>query len=51
MHSSPTSNSGKGEDSGLEKVTDSAMPSVATAQLVVASRRVRQMVERYTSPR
>ena len=35
---------------GLLKETESAMPVVATAQLVVASRRVRQILLRYISP-
>mgnify|MGYP000020476702 CR=1 FL=1 len=48
---SGTSTSGSGEASGLEKVTETAMPNATTAQLVVLSRRVRQIVLRYTSPR
>jgi hypothetical protein len=43
---SPTRTSGRGEAVGLLKVSDSAIPVVTTAQLVVASRRVRQTVLR-----
>src|ERR1700686_2856032 len=46
-----TRTSGSGELPGLLKDTESAMPVVATAQLVVASRRVRQILLRYISPR
>ena len=42
----PTRISGSEEASGLEKVEDSAMPIVTIDQLVVLSRRVRQIVER-----
>jgi hypothetical protein len=35
---------------GLLKATERAMPVVATAQLVVASSRVRQILLRYISP-
>src|ERR1700674_4796701 len=42
--------SGRGELPALLKVTDSATPVVATAQLLVASRRVRQILLRYISP-
>jgi hypothetical protein len=42
----PASRSGSGEASDLENVTESAMPSVTTAQFVVLSRRVRQIVLR-----
>ena len=38
----PTSTSGSGDADSLLKVSDSAMPVVRTAQLVVVSRRVRQ---------
>jgi hypothetical protein len=48
---SPTSTSGKGDAGSLLNVSDSAIPVVRTAQLVVASRRVRQTVLRYSSPR
>src|SRR5262249_12793270 len=48
--SNPTSTSGNGELSALLKVTDSAMPVVATPQLVVVSSRVRQILLRYISP-
>ena len=41
---------GSGELPALLKTTESAMPVVATAQLVVASRRVRQILLRYISP-
>lgn len=43
---SPTSAMGSGEASALEKVAESAMPVVTTAQLVVLSRRVRHTVLR-----
>jgi hypothetical protein len=46
-----TSTSGRGEFAGLPNDTDMAIPVVATAQLVVASRRVRQTLLRYISPR
>ncbi len=42
----PTRIRGKGEASGVEKVIESATPSVTTDQLVVVSKRVRQTVER-----
>jgi hypothetical protein len=42
----PTRIRGRGEASGVEKVIDSATPSVTTDQLVVVSRRVRQTAER-----
>src|ERR1700738_37272 len=45
-----TRTSGSGELSALLKATESEMPVVATAQLVVASRRVRQTLLRYISP-
>src|SRR6476659_172852 len=45
-----TRTSGSGEFAGLLNATESAMPVVATAQLVVASRRVRQILLRYISP-
>jgi len=45
-----TRTSGRGELPALLKVTESAMPVVAIAQLVVASRRVRQILLRYISP-
>src|ERR1700720_2172933 len=48
--SKATRTSGSGELPGLLKETESAMPVVATAQLVVASRRVRQILLRYISP-
>ncbi len=44
--STPTSTSGSGEASGDANEIDSATPNVTTAQLVVVSRRVRQMVLR-----
>ena len=44
--SRPTSRSGRGEASGLEKFVDRAMPIVTIAQLVVLSSRVLQIVER-----
>ena len=40
----PTRISGRGEASGDENEIDSATPSVTTAQLVVVSSRVRQIV-------
>src|ERR1700674_3374194 len=46
-----TRTSGSGELPGLLNATERAMPVVATAQLVVASRRVRQILLRYISPR
>src|SRR5829696_7353291 len=49
--SNPTRRRGRGEAVALLKVTVRAMPVVATAQLVVVSRRVRQTVLRYNSPR
>src|SRR6516164_7203955 len=45
-----TTTSGSGELYALPKVTERAMPVVATAQLVVESRRVRQILLRYISP-
>ena len=48
---SPTSTSGRGDADSLLNVSDSAIPVVRTAQLVVASRRVRHTVLRYSSPR
>ena len=42
----PTSASGSGDAVALLKVTESAMPVATTAQLVVASSRVRQTVLR-----
>ena len=45
----PTSASGRGDADGLLNVSDSAMPVVRTAQLVVASSRVRHTVLRYSS--
>src|SRR6202022_5138646 len=45
-----TRTSGSGELPALLKATESEMPVVATAQLVVASRRVRQILLRYISP-
>src|SRR3979490_2972959 len=48
---SPTSTSGKGDADSLLNVSDSAIPVVRTAQLVVASRRVRHTVLRLSSPR
>ena len=47
----PTSTSGKGDAVSLLNVSDNAMPVVSTAQFVVVSRRVRQTVLRYNSPR
>jgi hypothetical protein len=49
--SKPTSTSGSGDAVSLLKVSDSANPVVTTAQLVVASSRVRDTVLRYSSPR
>src|SRR5258707_5082298 len=46
-----TSTSGRGEFAGLPNDTDMAIPVVATAQLVVASRRGRPILLRYLSPR
>src|ERR1700732_3350056 len=46
-----TRTSGSGELPGLLNATERAMPVVATAQLVVASRRGRQILLRYISPR
>src|SRR6266436_1934003 len=45
-----TRTSGSGELPALLKETERAIPVVATAQLVVASRRVRQILLRYISP-
>src|SRR5215472_16552762 len=45
-----TRTSGNGELLALLNATESAIPVVATAQLVVASRRVRQTLLRYISP-
>src|ERR1700722_18372123 len=45
-----TRTSGSGELPGLLNATESAMPVVATAQLVVASRRGRPILLRYISP-
>src|SRR6478672_3112094 len=45
-----TRTSGSGEFPALLKETERAIPVVATAQLVVASRRVRQILLRYISP-
>src|ERR1700757_507405 len=42
---------GRGEFVGLPNETESAIPVVATAQLVVASSLVRQILLRYISPR
>ena len=47
----PTRISGSGEAYGPLKVSDIASPVVTTAQFVVWSSRVRQTVDRYTSPR
>src|SRR5260370_38039968 len=46
-----TSTSGRGEFAGLPNDTEMAIPVVATAQLVVASRRGRPTLLRYISPR
>src|ERR1700757_1730929 len=46
-----TRTSGSGELYALPKATDRAIPVVATAQFVVLSRRVRQILLRYISPR
>src|ERR1700747_955900 len=45
-----TRTSGSGELYALPKATDRAIPVVATAQFVVLSRRVRQILLRYISP-
>src|SRR5205823_3736946 len=45
--SKPTSTKGSGDAVSLLKVSDSASPVVTTAQLVVASSRVRHTVLRY----
>jgi len=49
--SKPTSTNGNGEAVSLLNVSESANPVVTTAQLVVASSRVRHTVLRYASPR
>lgn len=46
MISTPTSTNGSGEASGEANEMDKATPSVTTAQFVVVSNRVRQMVLR-----
>ena len=46
MQRIPASNRGSGEASWLENVTEKAMPRVSTAQFVVLSSRVRQIVLR-----
>src|SRR6516162_6105452 len=45
-----TRTSGSGELPALLKATERAIPVVATAQLVVASKRVRQILLRYILP-
>src|SRR6516162_6255541 len=45
-----TRTSGSGELYALPKATERAIPVVATAQFVVESRRVRQILLRYISP-
>jgi hypothetical protein len=49
--SKPTNTNGNGEAISLLNVSESADPVLTTAQLVVASSRVRHTVLRYTSPR